>query len=488
MPASQIVASRVFTQKLQEAFALVSGDRNPMHMDRVAARRTQAGLPVVHGIHTLLWALESLVAAGYTLSTPIRMKVKFPKWVYIDDEVDLSLPPSETATLHQFNVQVLGMPVLTADLLSGEPPATDTTTSFEPSPSKPLAAALDLSFAELAGRSGDAYTAAAPDTAAMFPHLAASVTSTAVAELVACSYIVGMEAPGLHSMFSKLDITINPAGGSPPSRTGLHYEVIYQDERFRKARIQVTGQYISGTLEVFIRVPPVEQASMAEVSTHVHASEFADMRALIIGGSRGLGELTAKLIAAGGGTPTITYALGKLEAERVAAQIRASGGQVQSMPYDVRQPAAPQLAEISTPVTHVFYFATNAIFRPKGELVSSPILADFTAFYLHGFYDLCIRLRQKGQPYTLDDDKLIVYYPSSIAIEERPLGMTEYAMVKAAGEQMCRDMNQYVPGLHIITTRLPRLRTDQTASVIPERDIDPIRVILPIIREMKSLG
>jgi nucleoside-diphosphate-sugar epimerase len=66
--------------------------------------------------------------------------------------------------------------------------------------------------------------------------------------------------------------------------------------------------------------------------------------------------------------------------------------------------------------------------------------------------------------------------------------MTEYAMVKAAGEQLCRDMNQYVSGLEIITTRLPRLRTDQTATVIPSREIDAIEVMLPIIREMKSLG
>jgi hypothetical protein len=49
-------------------------------------------------------------------------------------------------------------------------------------------------------------------------------------------------------------------------------------------------------------------------------------------------------------------------------------------------------------------------------------------------------------------------------------------------------MNQYVSGLQIITTRLPRLRTDQTATVIPSREIDAIEVMLPIIREMKSLG
>ena len=50
MPTSQILAFRVVDQALQERFAEFSGDRNPMHMDLVAARRTQAGAPVVHGV------------------------------------------------------------------------------------------------------------------------------------------------------------------------------------------------------------------------------------------------------------------------------------------------------------------------------------------------------------------------------------------------------------------------------------------------------
>jgi NADP-dependent 3-hydroxy acid dehydrogenase YdfG len=419
------------------------------------------------------------------------MKVKFPKWVYIDDKADLSLSPSEDASLHQFKVEVRGMPVLTAELLFNEPSSTvakGAANSPAHPPFVPIAAARDLSLAELKGRSGEAYTSPALGAADLFPHLAASITGTAVADLAACSYVVGMEAPGLHSMLSKLDITIDLSVGSVSDGATLHYDVISLDERFRKAKIHVEGRSISGILEAFIRVPPVDQASMAVVSAHVEPSEFVGMKALIIGGSRGLGELTAKLIAAGGGTPTITYAVGKVDAERVADQIRAAGGKVQLMAYDVCQPAAPQLAAMGTPVTHLFYFATNAIFRPKGELLSAQILGDFTTFYLQGFYDLCIQLRQKHEPYALDEGTLVVYYPSSIAVEERPPGMTEYAMVKAAGEQLCRDMNQYVSGLQIITTRLPRLRTDQTATVIPSREIDAIEVMLPIIREMKSLG
>ena len=40
-----------FTEADQARFAAISGDRNPVHLDAVLARRTQAGVPVAHGVH-----------------------------------------------------------------------------------------------------------------------------------------------------------------------------------------------------------------------------------------------------------------------------------------------------------------------------------------------------------------------------------------------------------------------------------------------------
>jgi len=479
------IASRIVTPELQEQFAVLSGDRNPLHMDAIAARRTRPGLPVVHGVHTLLWALEFLVASGHLLSPLSRIKAKFLQWIYLGDEAVLSLPFDAKPDPRLLKVEVLGLPVLSVELQFGTGASTEPKSALIPSPAAPLPAALDISFADLDNRSGHAFTATEASVRRFFPQLTASIGPAAVAEIVACSYVVGMEAPGLHSMLSKLDLTIARPSPSEGVRTALHYLVLDRDERFRKARIAVDGCSVTGTLDAFIRVPPVEQPSMQALASHVSASEFADIDALIIGGSRGLGELTAKLIAAGGGKSTITYAVGKIEAESVASQIRARGSGVQVLPYDVRMPPPPQLAGLTKPFSHLFYFATNAIFRPKKNLVSPPVLADFIAFYVIGFHEICLYLTQAERASA---GKLIAYYPSSVAVEERPAGMTEYAMAKAAGEQMCRDMNQSLPNLHILTSRLPRLLTDQTAGIMPERALDPIGVLLPIVREMRGLS
>jgi hypothetical protein len=282
MQGANVIATRAVSAELQEQFAALSGDRNPMHMDAVAARRTQAGLPVVHGIHTLLWALESLAECGLLVSPVARVRVRFLKWVYVGDEAELTLPGGLVADPRTLAVSVQGLEALAADVTYGERAAAGGAGSVSPAAAR--TAAADLSIEEAEGLSGEAYVAPAEDAAAMFPALAKLIGGTGIAEIAACSYIVGMEAPGLHSMFSKADLKILDSGAAAVERQALHWDVSYTDPRFRKARIAVRGEAVSGTLEVFFRVPPVEQAGMELLAKHIRADEFSGMRALIVGG------------------------------------------------------------------------------------------------------------------------------------------------------------------------------------------------------------
>ena len=145
--------------------------------------------------------------------------------------------------------------------------------------------------------------------------------------------------------------------------------------------------------------------------------------------------------------------------------------------YDVREASAKQLASLEENPTHLFYFATSTISRPKEGVFDAELLQEFTQFYLRGFHDICNTLASKVP-------NLRVFYPSTVFIEERPAGMTEYAMVKSAGEQLCRDLNQYLPGIQVLAFRLPKLPTDQTAGVLPERDADALVQMLRVVRQM----
>ena len=53
------IATLRFTPADQQAFARLSGDFNPIHLDPVAARLVAAGAPIVHGVNLLLRALDA---------------------------------------------------------------------------------------------------------------------------------------------------------------------------------------------------------------------------------------------------------------------------------------------------------------------------------------------------------------------------------------------------------------------------------------------
>src|ERR1700681_3331284 len=83
------LATRRFGMAEQLGFAALSGDYNPMHVDPLAARRTQPGARVVHGIHALLWALDELAAAGAIDGELCEIGAQFRKFIYLDVPCDL---------------------------------------------------------------------------------------------------------------------------------------------------------------------------------------------------------------------------------------------------------------------------------------------------------------------------------------------------------------------------------------------------------------
>ena len=53
-----IISKKRFLLNDQVAFAHFSGDTTPIHVDKIAARRTLNGQCIVHSMHCLLWALD----------------------------------------------------------------------------------------------------------------------------------------------------------------------------------------------------------------------------------------------------------------------------------------------------------------------------------------------------------------------------------------------------------------------------------------------
>ena len=317
--------------------------------------------------------------------------------------------------------------------------------------------------------------------ASMFPHIGRVLPGPVLAELLGLSRLVGMNCPGLRSIFAALEVEFDGYGSGAAL---IRYRVGSCDVRFSSLNIEVRGRCLRGTVLAIVRPLPQKQASMAEVVGQVRAGEFAGQCALVIGGSRGLGEVATKIIAAGGGRPIITYHRGVDDAERVAAEVRRAGAKCTVAQCDVGRPAKAMsgLHQQGLNPTHIYFFASSKILPNRTNEFKRTLYKKFSESYVEGLSNSYRAARRQWR------GPLAMFYPSTVFIDERPIGFAEYIAAKAAGEALCGYLEQTDVKLRILVKRLPRLATDQTGSSLARKEQDPLEVMREVVGGMHALG
>jgi len=462
---------RVWTAAHQIAFAQATGDVNPMHMDARVARRTLAGERVVHGVHAALWALEAC-ATLHPLERLATLQMRFERFVLVGDRTAVTIHEAGAQQM-RLSLTVDGVRALTiqATFAAERPPAKPVKAAQAAIPSEPVV----VDPAAMTGLTG-AFRLPDPEAiAALAPRLARAIGPNRVAALGSLSTLVGMFVPGLHSILSKIDATLT----GETEGASLAFAVKRFQPMLQSVTITADGPGLEARVEGFVRPRPVEQETLRDLAALVQPGAFSDVSALIVGGSRGLGAATAKLIAAGGGAVCITYASGAEAAEAVAREIRDGGGRCQVLRYDAGQPVAEQLGSLEIDPSQLYHFATPRIFRQKRAPFEPACFEEMMRIYNYAFYALCQFSRARGRALT-------AFYPSTTAIDEAPRDTLEYVMAKIAGETLATTMAKTIPNLRTVIERLPRMRTDQTATIFPVPAADPSTLMLPIIRRMSS--
>jgi len=83
------VVAKTITQKQLRDYSQVSGDFNPLHLDAAFAATTQFGAIIAHGMLTLAFVSEMMVAAfGRAWLEAGTLQVKFKGAAYLGDEVE----------------------------------------------------------------------------------------------------------------------------------------------------------------------------------------------------------------------------------------------------------------------------------------------------------------------------------------------------------------------------------------------------------------
>ena len=466
---------RKFTFEDQIAFAELSGDYNPLHIDAVVARRLLFGAPVVHGIHSLLWSLDSWLE-DRTENLEIRsIKVVFHRPIRVGEEVSLSFNENE----RHVRIKLLcGESIVTRIEIEwgkSQQRNFDYLETRFPEKLQPRVLLHD----EIKAKSGSLDLCLNIEAAAkIFPHLLRCVYPLQIAVLLGTTRLVGVECPGLHSLYSELSLFAS----DPNEYTTLKYEVTKFDRRFGLVFMKVMTPVMTGVITAFIRPTPQEQDSYLNLKNLVGSNEFSGQRALVIGGSRGLGEVNAKLLSAGAAKVKITYHQGAEDAHRVVDEIISGNGSADSFFLDVldNQINVADCLGSGWDPTHLYYFATPFIALGTKGTFSAPFFKKFCNYYVIGFQRIVAQLSAFGLKG--------VYFPSSVFVDELPLNMGEYAIAKMAGEVLCTFLEKNQKDITFYKPRLPRMATDQTTSFMPISNLDPVSIMLEHLRSFRDIS
>jgi acyl dehydratase len=434
--STDIRVTRSFTIENQRSFADLSGDYNPGYVDPKVARRLMFGQPVVHGIHSFLWSLDCWLSQQVAPQQLTKVRVVFHKPIGVGQQVEFKLArqvgdqielelwcQGALATAVRFTSQTLVELNSVSEIEFWD----DTCTECLPEDYEGAKGELPIALNNrLLGE--------------LLPNVAVKLDPRQVAQILASTRLVGMHYPGLHSLYSELDFELDVE--SDVKNEVLNFEVTRFDPRFSMLQLALSGQAFVGKIKSFVRPEPQQQPTFEELKTLVSENEFVGQRALIIGGSRGLGEVTAKLLAAGGAEVVVTYHRGASDA------------------------------------THLYYFATPFIATSVSGQFRPDLFQKFSTYYIDGFL---------ATLEAVDSDELTdVIYPSSVFVEQLPPNLGEYSVAKAAGEGLCQFLNKTRPNTNIHAPRLPKMATDQTASFLPSKRDEPAPVMLSMLRDLTT--
>ena len=220
-------------------------------------------------------------------------------------------------------------------------------------------------------------------------------------------------------------------------------------------------------------------------------------RILVTGASRGIGKACALSLGRKGYAVTVHYRIGNIEAETVAAQIRAEGGTANTLQFDVcqrEQVSAALLAEIEQNgafygvVCNAGIAADNAFPALTGEQWDSVIHTNLDAFYnvLYPLIMPMIKLRKGGRIITLSSVSGIIGNRGQTnysAAKAGIIGATKALAIELAKRNI--TVNCVAPGV-IETDMIEGIYKDESMKMIPMQRVGKVEDIAETVNFLMS--
>lgn len=453
-----------FTTEDLERFAAASGDRNPLHLDPAFARRTPFGRPVVHGALGVIALLGCIPAQE--LAAMRSVEASFGGPLLPDSDVEAAVGRDERradgwwGTLSARGKEVLRLTAWPgADAPPDEGPVD---VGAGPPTMRETPADVDVEAVAVGDERTMAY-AASPELVQVAGRWDAAAVDPALLEGIAwCSYVVGMEVPGLRSLLAGLRVARAGAGMAGGGRG--HVRVTRVDPRTGRILLDgvlggASGPTALAGIEAFGRPRPASQAPLA-----ASPGDPARGAVVVVGGSRGFGAALTLALLAAGYAVHLLYAVSTDAAEETRAAAGDQAGRLTLHRVDARDVAALEavagaVRAAGRPLQGI---VLNAATPPLGMRVTSASAGDL-ADYVRDAVSLAAVPLGALLP-LLDETDGWVTFSSTAALAAPPLDWPHYVTAKGALEALAGWTAAARPAARVIALRAPKMRTDFTAS------------------------
>jgi NAD(P)-dependent dehydrogenase (short-subunit alcohol dehydrogenase family) len=463
-----------FSAPQLESFAMASGDRNPLHLDREFAAATPFGAPIVHGALIAIAMISSLPPRAQSALRTVR--ASFSGALALETTATLSAlaSPSE-ADSWELRLSAHGRPVArvlargAVEPLSRDAPALpgpgDSLTAMRDTPGTPDISAL------AAGWTWTSAYSSAPELAALAAALGADGLDSRLLEgLGWASYVVGMELPGLHSLLAGVTLSVDKGralGGLGSEQQALR--LAHHDERSGQLTIDGALGARSGELRAHARIQcfALAQALAPDpVRLRVGATAAPDRGAVVIaGGSRGFGASLALALLGMGYEVHLGY---RTSAARASQLLELAGEQARRLrlvqvdlgdPQSVRS-LLDSVGQSSSPLAGL---VLNAAPPPLSlGLTAGEPGVELAAYVADSLRLVAVPLGSLLE--QLDRDQGWVLFCSSSALASPPRDWPHYVSAKAAVEGLAGWVAANHPKLRSVIVRPPKMLTAMTGT------------------------